>query len=161
MKWWGGPDKYSRRTGVRLKNPLNVKAPRTPYWQGQIGRDSRGHAKFKSPAHGVRAAALLLRTYWRRHRLRTVAAILSRWAPVTDSVGSLPGAPANSPKEYAEFVEKRTGLHPMEALEMFWEDGTIRDKTQLKKLLKAMAEYEIGAGFNLHDKTINQGLDLV
>lgn len=129
--------------GIRNRNPLNVKGK---VWRGATGVDGRGHAIFDSPALGTRAAIRLLRTYWTKHRLRTVPEILSRWAPSSDTVGSLPGAPPNSPREYAVFVLKRLpGQAANEDLRTFNESGTrVRDKVQLRALLAAMARYELG-----------------
>lgn len=147
--WWTGPEHYRLRTGVRHLNPLNVKAPSPAYWQRQAGRDDRGHAIFSDPADGARAAVVLLRTYWRQHQLRTVAAILSRWAPSTDTIGSIPGAPPNSPAGYAEFVRRATGLLPNQTLSLFRPDAKTDDHLQLIALLGAMAEYEVGSGFRV------------
>lgn len=127
--------------GARNNNPLNVKGTE---WRGQVGTDNRGHAVFSSQAWGARAAIVLLRTYWTKYELRTVAAILSRWAPATDTVGSIPGAPPNSPREYAEFVHQRTGIAPTEPLRLFDDQWRIDDGEQLAALLSAMAAYENG-----------------
>ena len=98
-------------TGIRNNNYLNVKNGKDP-WQDAGGRpsrtDGRGHAVFTDPAYGVRAGIILLRSYFFKHNLRTIAEILSRWAPATDTVGSLPNAPRNSPLEYSTFVSGRT-----------------------------------------------------
>lgn len=159
--WWSGPEKYAERTGVRHRNPLNVKAPNTDYWRHQVGRDTRGHAIFGDAEWGVRAGIVLLRTYWTKYHLRTVAEILARWAPVTDTVGSLPGAPKNSPREYAEFIERRSGLRPMQSLQLFDTRGEIRNRAQLAALVVAMAEFEIGAGFQLDRGVVADAMDLV
>jgi len=81
----------NQTTGERHKNPLNVKAPSQPYWKGQVDRDSRGHAVFDDVAFGTRAAIITLRTYWITHNLRTVAKIISRWAPPKTIPEIMPG----------------------------------------------------------------------
>lgn len=144
--------------GIRNKNPLNVKGKG---WQGQVGNDSRGHAIFRDEIWGTRAAIVTLRTYWLKHKKRTVAEILSRWAPTSDTIGSIPGAPPNSPVEYARFVEKRTGLKPNEELRLFDFDGEVWSATQLYKLVAAMAEYENFAGHHLPQGTFLQALEKV
>ena len=145
-------------TGIRNKNYLNVKGSG---WKGQTGSDSRGHAIFKLPEWGIRAGIVLLRTYWFTHNLRTIAAILSRWAPATDTVGSLPGAPKNSPAEYSRFVAKRVGIGPNDKLRLFHPDRTLCDVRQLKALFEAMAAYEIGGGFDTPDQEFERALYLV
>lgn len=150
----------AKSTGIRNNNYLNVKGSG---WKGQVGQDSRGHAIFSSPELGIRAGIVLLRTYWFRHGLRTIASILSRWAPVTDTVGSLPGAPKNSPAEYSRFVAKRVRVSPNDGLSLFWDDATrsINNVKQLKALFEAMAAYEIGGGFDVPDQEFERALYLV
>ena len=145
-------------TGIRNKNYLNVKGSG---WKGQTGSDSRGHAIFKTPEWGIRAGIVLLRTYWFTHNLRSIAAILSRWAPASDTVGSLPNAPKNSPKEYSGFVAKRMGISATESLRLFNKDRTLNDAKQLKSLFEAMAAYEIGGGFDVPDNEFERALFLV
>lgn len=144
--------------GLRNNNPLNVKGTT---WQGQSGNDPRGHAIFSSPAYGVRAAIVTLRTYWFTHKLRSIAAILSRWAPATDTIGSLPNAPANSPKEYSEFVGRRCRIAPTEPLALFCADRTIENQEQLSALLKAMAAYEISSGYQLPESVVREAIQLL
>ena len=61
-------------------NPCNVKKlGKGKRWQGQIGVDKFGHAIFKSPEWGVRAAALVLRSYSKEHGIHTVAGIVDRF----------------------------------------------------------------------------------
>lgn len=146
-------------SGVKRNNYLNVKGKG---WRGQVGNDSRGHAIFPKPEWGIRAGIVLLRTYWFTHNLRTIAQILSRWAPVTDTIGSLPGAPKNSPREYSEFVSKRMGgISPNEKLKLFHPDRSLCDVRQLKALFEAMAAYEIGGGFDVPDQEFERALYLV
>jgi len=125
------------------------------------GNDSRGHAIFKAPEWGVRAGIVLLRTYWFTHNLRTIAAILSRYAPASDTIGSLPNAPKNSPKEYSGFVARRMGISATETLKLFNKDRTLNDARQLKALVEAIAAYEIGGGFDLPDSAFEKALFLV
>src|SRR5687768_2581771 len=93
--------------GLANNNYLNVKNG-SDRWMDAGGKpsksDSKGHAMFSDPAYGVRAGILLLRTYFLTHNLQTILEILSRWAPVTDTIGSQPGADPNNPTEYAIFV---------------------------------------------------------
>lgn len=144
--------------GLKNNNPLNVKGKG---WQGQTGTDSRGHAIFKAPEWGVRAAIVLLRTYWFTHGLTSIAAILSRWAPVSDTIGSLPNAPKNSPADYSRFVARRVDESPTERLRLFKKDRTLDDTDQLKDLVEAMASYEIGGGYDLPDDQFRKALYLV
>lgn len=145
-------------TGIRNKNLLNIKGSG---WRGVVGYDSRGHAIFPTYALGLRAAVITLRTYWRTHRLRTVAEILSRWAPASDTIGSIKGAPPNSPKAYADFVCKRVGVGPNEVLSIFGASGELKNRDQLFRLVAAMAAYENYASFDLRRGLFDSALELV
>src|SRR5687768_11671502 len=115
-------------TGIQNKNYLNVKNGASP-WMDADGKesktDSRGHAIFSDPSYGIRAGILLLRTYFFKHNLRTIAEILSRWAPATDTIGSLPGGPMNSPLEYSNFVAGRMRISHNEKLDIFNADKSV------------------------------------
>jgi murein DD-endopeptidase MepM/ murein hydrolase activator NlpD len=158
-------------TAIRNKNYLNVKNNKTNPWKDKNGSfaesDSRGHAIFQSAAYGVAAGIKTLRTYYQRHELRTIAQILARWAPATGTIGDLPGAPKNSPKEYSEFVSGRMGIGPNEQLRTFHPAGGIGDVSQLRVLFEAMATYEIGLtalegkDFRVPDKEWRDGLEIV
>jgi hypothetical protein len=137
-------------TGIRNKNYLNVKQGPDRWLDANgalSGTDSRGHAIFSDPAWGIRAGILTLRSYFFTHNRRTIAEILSRWAPATDTVGSLPGAPPNSPLKYSQFVAERMGISYNQKLTLFHEDRTIANIGQLRDLFMAMAAYEIGGNF--------------
>lgn len=143
--------------GERNNNPLNVKQGKDK-WKGSIGTDSKGHAIFPSMGWGIRAAIITLRSYYLKHGLCNVASILSRWAPASDTIGSIPGAPPNSPKEYTEFVCRHSGLGATTNLELFSPDGEINSWATLQLLLAAMAKYENHPTFSLSDKDINFAL---
>lgn len=65
----------------RNRNPLNVKAlGGGRKWAGQVGTDKFGHAIFEREEYGVRAGALVLRSYARRHNICTVRALVERFA---------------------------------------------------------------------------------
>ena len=151
-------------TGVRNNNYLNVKNTKPPWLdlnRSEAKSDERGHAIFSDPAYGVRAGIRLLRTYYFRHNLKTIAEILSRWAPSGDTVGSLPGAPANSPLEYSTFVARRMGINFNQKLDIFNEDKFIGNILRLRGLFSAMAEFENGNGFKVPVAIFNAGLELV
>lgn len=150
--------------GLTNNNYLNLKNG-TSRWMDADGKesktDSRGHAVFTDPVYGVRAGILLLRTYFFTHNLRTIAEILSRWAPATDTEGSIPGGKPNQPLEYSNFVSKRMGIRFDQKLELFNEDKSIGNVGQLRELFFAMAANEIGGGFKVPLKDFNAGLELV
>ena len=63
------------------RNFANVKSLKNgQVWEGQIGTDKFGHAIFKHPAYSIRACALVLKSYERRHKIRTVKDLVHRFA---------------------------------------------------------------------------------
>ena len=149
--------------GVAHKNYLNIKNnPKNP-WKGRAdpGEDEHGHAIFKSPDYGLRAAILNLRSYWCNHGLRNVIAILNRWAPPNDTVGSRKGNPPNNPSEYADFICHRTGFTRTENLSLFLPDRLVDNVGNLRLLVKAMAEFECGNGFVMPDADFVSGMKLI
>lgn len=150
--------------GLKHNNYLNLKQGPTPWLDARgkdSGRDAKGHAIFKDPVHGIRAGILQLRAYFFRHDRRTVAEILERWAPASDPIGSLPGAPPNSPREYSNFVAGRMDISYNQKLEIFDHDQTLGNLAQLRDLFFAMAAYEIGDGFKVPSLEFAAALELV
>lgn len=71
------PDTLARKNN----NPMNVKCPANGgNWKGQTGVDKFGHAVFASREYGIRAGALVLRTYARKHKVSTVEELVTRFA---------------------------------------------------------------------------------
>lgn len=151
-------------TGIKNKNYLNLKNGASP-WLDAGGlnskTDARGHAIFTDSSFGIRAGIMQLRVYFLKHNRRTIAEILSRWAPASDTIGSLPGAPANSPLDYSTFVASRMGIGFNDKLDIFNEDKTIGNIARLRDLFLAMAEFENGNGFKVPLEEFNAGLELV
>ncbi len=150
--------------GINNKNYLNLKQVNPPWLDAgnkNSGRDTKGHAIFSDPVWGIRAGIIQLRSYFFRHNRRTVAEILERWAPSSDTIGSLPGAPPNSPQEYSNYVAGRMGISYNNRLGIFDDDQTIGNIAQLRELFFAMSAYEIGDGFKVPVSEFNAGLELV
>lgn len=103
------------------KNPLNVKAV-AGGWNGQIGVDKFGHARFVSWEHGMRAASIVLKNYAQRHNIDTVAAVVARFAE-------------GNRKEYAAFVSCKLGVKPDQKIDII---------RMIPELLRAMARFECG-----------------
>ena len=110
--------------GIRNNNPLNIRLSKDK-WQGQIapslsgnrgivaigelcdgGQRAGGEATFcvfESMAYGWRAAfRLLCHTYYGKYKLRTIRAIISRWAPANE----------NNTLYYIRSVTDRIGIGP-------------------------------------------------
>ena len=147
-------------TGVRQKNLLNVKG--ADQWLYSLGRDSRGHHIFPSYAKGLRAGIINLRSYYNRRGLRSISAILSRWAPSSDTIGSLPGARPNSPRDYSLFVSGRMGdISPYTQLKLFKPDGAVDNEDHLFALVAAMVAYENKATLKLPRAIFDEAVALM
>ena len=114
----GRPGTVSRRAS----SWLNVKAPHDHYWKGQTGRDRHGHAVWKAPEYSLRAGALVLRSYYLRHGIKTVRGIVERFSTCNHD-------------EYAAFLAKRLGVK---------EDEEINVIRRLPELIRAMTQFETG-----------------
>ena len=134
-------------TGIDNRNWMNIKAPHASYWNGQIGIDDRNHAQFRSPAYSIRAGLRQLRTYQKNYGIDTFKGIFERWAPATDTVGSIAGNAANNPIKYAKFVAKAVDAGPNAKTELFNADWSLTDEERACKIMKAIARYEGGPEF--------------
>jgi len=75
-------NRYPR--GLRNHNPGNVRHIDGQDWQGQVGDDG-GFVVFESPEWGVRAIARVLNSYYYRHGLRNIGAMIARYSPPTEN----------------------------------------------------------------------------
>lgn len=91
--------------GVRNRNPRNIDYNPANQWQSQLKLDpaiEKRFARFDLPENGIRALGKLLLTYQRKHGLKTVKAIINRWAPSVE----------NDTDAYVRTVEANTGTKP-------------------------------------------------
>ena len=107
----------------KARNYVNVKAPSDRYWRGQTGRDKHGHAIFESPEWSLRAGAIVLKNYSKRHGLNTVEGIVKRFSTCNH-------------EEYISFLCKRLHLRPDEKFNVV---------ARMPELLPAMVKFETGA----------------
>jgi hypothetical protein len=101
--------------GLRNNNPLNIRLSKTK-WLGQIKAvptreglegSEKAFCVFESMAYGWRAAfRLLCHTYYGKYKLRTIRAIINRWAPPKE----------NNTSNYIKHVAERTGISPDQEL---------------------------------------------
>lgn len=108
---------------IRNKNPLNIRSGESgSQWPGQIGQDRSGYAVFESFEDGFRAAAFLLSTYEREHRISTLRELASLLR-------------AGAREACAEFLGERMDLDPDEEFLL---------TSRLSELLRHMAHFETG-----------------
>ena len=89
--------------GLRNNNPGNIRLSSTRY-QGEVDSSDTSFKQFKTMAHGYRAMFVLLYTYQKKHKLHTIEAMISRYAPAVENhtqayikaVSEWSGVPATS-----------------------------------------------------------------
>jgi len=113
--------------GIRNNNPGNIRRSADP-WQG-LAKDQNDDAffQFAEPKWGIRALARVLISYQDRHGLRTVRAIISRWAPPVE----------NKTSSYIDHVAHRLGVGADDPLD-------IHDYRVLRGLVEAIIAHENG-----------------
>jgi len=99
--------------GIRNNNPLNIRRS-ADKWQGlKAQQEDREFFQFSEMKWGWRAAfRLLCHTYYGKYKLKTIRALITRWAPpkennteayirrVTDRIGIGPDRELGSPQEH-------------------------------------------------------------
>lgn len=117
------PASATETLAIKNRNPLNVKAlSGNNKWQGQIGVDEQGHAIFSTWEHGMRAGAIVLKNYKKRHGIETVEGIVRRFAE-------------GNQEEYIAFMCKRLEVKPDEKIDII---------RRMPEILRAMARFESG-----------------
>lgn len=91
-------------------------------WEGQIGTDRFGHAIFKDVAYSVRATALIIKAYERKHGIKTVRGLVTRFAE-------------GNREQYIGHLCRVLGVKPDEEFSL---------TSRLPDLLKGIAKFETG-----------------
>ena len=106
----------------RLNNPFNIKRRYGGgKWKGEIGYDSQGHVHFESVEYGIRAAAYVLKSYYRNHKIDTLEGIIERFC--------------GGNRKYVRFLCHRLNLKSDEKFNVL---------ARLPELMQAMSKYESG-----------------
>ena len=128
--------------GIRNNNPGNLERNETA-WRGMAEEQTdERFITFASPEYGIRAMARVLRNYERRHGLRTIEQVISRWAP-----------PSKNPtKAYIQHVSQELGISPTAPLNLNNDD-------LLSRLIRVIIQHENGT-VPYDDKTIAKGIAL-
>jgi len=117
--------------GIRNNNPLNIRKSASK-WKGKLTPShDPDFEQFDTLENGIRAAALIVKTYITRYHCNTPEAIIARWAPASE----------NNVKAYVAYVTKNGLLSPRWHLE-------VSSALAISRLLWAMACYECGHQFD-------------
>ncbi len=115
--------------GIKNHNPGNVIAFNWKKWPGAVGVDPWGHLKFKDDLHGLRAIKKVLRTYDKKHDIKTAYQIVSRYI----NKKATPKIRMDYAKTLCQFTKK----NPHEVLDM-------KDPHILYLLGKGIVRHECG-----------------
>ena len=107
-------------------NPGNLRISKDPWVGLRPEQTDPEYFQFVDLYHGWRAMGITLLNYQHRYGLRTISAIVSRWAPPNE----------NNTREYIADVSKRLGLDPAQPFDL---------RGRLSDLMRAMATHEGGA----------------
>ena len=128
--------KRAQPRGIRNHNPGNIELGNDK-WQGLAAEQTDGRfAQFKDPTWGIRALATILITYQDKHKIRTIAGIIKRWAPAVE----------NDTQAYIDAVCESSGFTQTEKLDMHNYD-------HLRPILEAIIRHENGRGPKLNENT--------
>ncbi len=112
--------------GWRNNNPGNIRLGEK--WIGlTVRQDDSSFCRFCSPEYGIRAIAKILQTYYHKHKLTTIRAIINRWAPPSE----------NNTEAYIHHVCQRVGTADFVEL-------TLGIDHYLHSLTKAIIHHELG-----------------
>lgn len=75
------PDTLPR--GIRNNNPGNIR--HGDNWLGLVKGDDPSFCTFETHIYGIRAIMVILKNYYKRHKLDTVEKIIGRWAPPNEN----------------------------------------------------------------------------
>jgi len=127
--------------GLNNRNPGNIRQSKGRY-KGEV-RPSRDPAfkQFETMAWGYRAIFVLLHTYRTRHGLRTIAAMIARWAPPSE----------NKTELYIRTVSRRSGIPADRSLDT-------RDRRTMIPIAAAISFVENGTTADMHD--VEKGWEL-
>lgn len=113
--------------GIRNRNPGNIRKS-GDRWKGLAPLQSDpAFFVFETPLWGIRAMAVILRNYQRRHRLKSLAQIIGRWAPAGE----------NDTAGYVAAVSKAMNIGPRAQLDL-------NDAASLRALIAAIIRHENG-----------------
>lgn len=119
-----GDDEFAPKTLARQnRNYLNIKKlSNGGRWEGQIGVDKHQHVIFSHPAFSVRAGAIILKNYEKKHGIKTIKDMIHRFAE-------------GNREQYIKFVCDWLNVHPTQKISL---------TKNLHRILPAMIKFETG-----------------
>ncbi len=127
-------DESAKRTLARKnRNLLNLKQlSNGAKWEGQIGVDKFGHVIFEHAAYSVRAGAIILKNYEKKHKINTIEGLINRFC-------------TSNRDEYIKHLCKELHVKPTTKISL---------TANLHKLIPAMIQFEMGEKVGLEYTSI-------
>lgn len=123
-----GKEKPRRPRGVRNNNPGNIRRSDIR-WDGMSATQADNNfVCFTAPVWGLRALMKTLLTYQRKHGLKTVEAMINRWAPPLE----------NKTAHYVWHVARAMGVSHRSSVDL-------RQPEVLVRMARAIVAHENGA----------------
>ena len=127
--------------GIRNNNPLNIR--RGSNWVGLSKHQTDpAFCQFDSMTYGLRAGLIIIRTYMPRYNLRSIHAIVARWAPPSE----------NDTDAYVYSVASMMKIHALQTFDF-------GDRGRIVALVSAMCKVE--TGISIDTKLIESAYDLL
>lgn len=127
--------------GIRNNNPLNIR--RGCNWLGLSKHQTDpAFCQFDSMTCGLRAGLIIIRTYMQKYNLRSIHAIVSRWAPPSE----------NDTDAYVKSVSSFMKMHALQTFDF-------SDRGRIVALVSAMCKVE--TGISIDSKLIESAYDLL
>lgn len=127
--------------GIRNNNPLNIR--RGDNWLGLSKNQTDPYfCQFDSMTYGLRAGLIIIRKYMQRYNLRSIHAIVSRWAPPSE----------NNTDAYVKAVSSMMKMHPLLTFDF-------SDRGRIVALVSAMCKVE--SSITIDRKLIESAYDLL
>ena len=128
--------------GIRNNNPGNIRRSNDP-WQGLAAEQADpDFFRFTAPEWGYRALMKTIQTYRRKHGLRTIAEMISRWAPANEN-------------DTAAYI--RSVCQEMQVPDSYVPD--VEDKGTMCALAAAISKHENGVDAVMED--VERGWELL
>lgn len=143
--------------GVRNHNPGNIRRVRGTTWQGQASAQTDAEfVTFVSAEMGVRALVRTLLTYNKAHGLKSVRAIINRWAPPNGRANGR--SYTQNTGAYVDAVARELGRALGQTINV---DAALDvDSCRIMRpLVVAIIAHE-NAGYRYADRVIDEGLRL-
>lgn len=133
----------------RIYNPFGIKNPGNELWEGSI-ESHNDFADFISIEHSIRAFIRILATYQNEWDLHTIEEMFLKYV----------SQPSHEIEWYLRKIEKDINISRHQKIDLFYDDGRIKNKEVIVELIIVISECESGNRANIKDYHIENGIKL-